>query len=59
MFITTEEVVVNCKSLATWLERLPPEMALMDPEAPDICLLPHPHITAQALRLWLPSEGRA
>lgn len=59
MHITPEEANANLKSLATWIERLPPGSRLMDPTDTDICLVPDTSVTSQILRLFLPSEGHA
>lgn len=59
MEVTPQECVDACKSVATWLENLPPGHMLLDPRDETTILVRNPHLTALALRVWLPAEGRA
>lgn len=55
--VAPEEIVNELKALATWLEHLPAASGLQ--LEGGRMLVPHPHLCAQLLRLWLPVEGHA
>lgn len=56
--MTMPEILAHLKGVASFLEFLPPDATLCSEDG-SIVFVPQPHICAQALRLFLPAEGKA